>query len=125
MTSNFWRHCAISALKILKKHFATFDFFVKMKLVSTVHKSTSLSKSGYSTSRSICVCVCTYVWTNNSDKRCMCYMKGSFFKNAGVLRVRYGHKVTFVLKRKKKMKCTRPKSLLKVPTTYHLQAIFQ
>ena len=48
----------------------------------------------------------------------MCYMKGSFFKNAGVLRVRYGHKVTFVLKRKKKMKCTRPKNLLKVPTTY-------
>ena len=48
MTSNFWRHCAISALKISKKHFATFDFFVKMKLVSTVWVSTSLSKSGYS-----------------------------------------------------------------------------
>ena len=48
MTSNFWRHCAISALQISKNHFATFDFFVKMKLVSTVHKSTSLSKSGYS-----------------------------------------------------------------------------
>ena len=43
MTSNFWRHCAISALKILKKHFATFDFFL-----STVWVSTSLSKSGYS-----------------------------------------------------------------------------
>jgi hypothetical protein len=30
------RLCAISALQISKKHFATFDFFVKMKLVSTV-----------------------------------------------------------------------------------------
>ena len=29
MTSNFWRHCAISALKISKKHYATFDFFCK------------------------------------------------------------------------------------------------
>ena len=48
MTSNFWRHSAISALKISKNHFATFDFFVKMKLVSTVWASTSLSKSGYS-----------------------------------------------------------------------------
>ena len=47
MTSNFWRHCAISALKISKNHFATFDFFVKMKLVSTMWVSTSLSKSGY------------------------------------------------------------------------------
>ena len=47
MTSNFWRHFAISALKISKKHLATFDFFVKMKLVSTVWVSTSLSKSGY------------------------------------------------------------------------------
>ena len=46
MTSNFWQHCAISALKISKKPFATFDFFVKMKLVSTVWFSTSLSKSG-------------------------------------------------------------------------------
>ena len=45
---DFQRHCAISALQISKKHFATFDFFVRMKLVSTVHKSTSLSKSGYS-----------------------------------------------------------------------------
>ena len=40
-------HCAISALKISKEHFATFDFFVKMKLVSTVWVSMSLSKSGY------------------------------------------------------------------------------
>ena len=47
MTYNFWRLCAISVLKISKNHFATFDFFVKMKLVSTVHKSTSQSKSGY------------------------------------------------------------------------------
>ena len=47
MTSNVWGHCAISASKISKKHFATFDFFVKMKLVSTVRKSTSVSKSGY------------------------------------------------------------------------------
>ena len=54
MTSNFWRHCAISALKISKKHFATFDFLVKMKLVSTVHKSTSLSKSGYSQPCTLC-----------------------------------------------------------------------
>ena len=45
--SNFWWHFAISALKISKKHFATFDFFVKMKRVSTVWVSTSLSKSGY------------------------------------------------------------------------------
>ena len=37
----------IAVLKISKKYFATFDFFVKMKLVSTVHKSRSLSKSGY------------------------------------------------------------------------------
>ena len=29
------RLCAISASQISKKHFATFDFFVKMKLVST------------------------------------------------------------------------------------------
>ena len=36
MTSNFWRHFAISALKISKINFATFDFFVKMKLVSNV-----------------------------------------------------------------------------------------
>ena len=41
------RLCAISALQISKKHFATFDFFVKMKLVSTVWVSTSLSKLGY------------------------------------------------------------------------------
>ena len=33
---DFWRHCAISALQISKNHFATFDFFVKMKLVSTL-----------------------------------------------------------------------------------------
>jgi hypothetical protein len=32
---NFRQHCAISALQISKKHFATFDIFVKMKLVST------------------------------------------------------------------------------------------
>ena len=32
----FWQHCAISALQISKKHFATLDFFVKTKLVSTV-----------------------------------------------------------------------------------------
>ena len=43
---DFRRHCAISALLISKKHFATFHFFVKMKLVSTVWVSTSLSKSG-------------------------------------------------------------------------------
>ena len=36
MTPNFWRHCAILALEISKNHFATFDFFVKIKLVSTV-----------------------------------------------------------------------------------------
>ena len=41
------RLCAISALQISKKHFATFDFFVKMKLVLTVWVSTSLSKFGY------------------------------------------------------------------------------
>ena len=51
MMSNFWQHCAISVLKISKKHFATFYFFVKMKLVSTVWVSTSgypraLSKIG-------------------------------------------------------------------------------
>ena len=34
MTSNFWQHCAISALPIWKKtHFSTFDFLVKMNLV--------------------------------------------------------------------------------------------
>ena len=44
---DFRRHCAISALKISKNYFATFDFFVKMKLVSTVWVLTSLSKSGY------------------------------------------------------------------------------
>ena len=37
----------IEALKISKKHFATFNFFVRIKLVSTVWVSTSLSKSGY------------------------------------------------------------------------------
>ena len=31
---------AISALQISKKHFATFDFFVKMKLVPTVQAET-------------------------------------------------------------------------------------
>ena len=41
------RLCAISALQISKKHFATFDFFVKTKLVLTVWVSTSLSKFGY------------------------------------------------------------------------------
>ena len=29
MTSNFWRHCAISAFKISKNHFVTFYFFGK------------------------------------------------------------------------------------------------
>ena len=47
MMSYFWRHCAISVLKISKKHFASFYFFVKMKFVSTVWVSTSLSKFGY------------------------------------------------------------------------------
>ena len=41
------RLCAISALQISKKHFATFDFFAKRKLVLTVWVSTSLSKFGY------------------------------------------------------------------------------
>ena len=41
------RLCAISALQMSKTHFATFDFFVKMKLVLTVWVSTSLSKFGY------------------------------------------------------------------------------
>ena len=31
MTFNFWQHCAISTLEISKKHFAKFDYFVKMK----------------------------------------------------------------------------------------------
>ena len=44
----FRPHCAISALRISKNHFETFDFFVKMKLVSTVWVSISLSKSCYS-----------------------------------------------------------------------------
>ena len=43
---DFWYHGAISMLQISKKHFAPIDFFVKMKLVSTVWVSTSLSKSG-------------------------------------------------------------------------------
>jgi hypothetical protein len=30
------RLCAISAFQISKKHFATFDFFIKTKLVLTV-----------------------------------------------------------------------------------------
>ena len=34
------RLCAISALQISKKHFATFDFFVKIKLVLTVQIKT-------------------------------------------------------------------------------------
>ena len=34
--SKLLRLCAISALQISKKHFAMFDFFKKMKLVSTV-----------------------------------------------------------------------------------------
>ena len=42
------RLCAISALQITKRQFATFDFFVKIMLVSTVWVSMSLSKSGYS-----------------------------------------------------------------------------
>ena len=33
---DFWCHCAFSALQISKKHFAMFNFFVKIKLVSTV-----------------------------------------------------------------------------------------
>ena len=41
------RLCAISALQITKKHFAKFDFFVKMKLVLIVWVSTSRSKFGY------------------------------------------------------------------------------
>ena len=41
------RLCAISALQISKKHFATFDFFAKRKLVLTVWVSTSLGKFGY------------------------------------------------------------------------------
>ena len=47
--SNFWQHCPISALQISKKHFVTFDFFVKMKLASTVSRTHKrpLSKSGY------------------------------------------------------------------------------
>ena len=44
------RLCAISALQISKKHFATFDFFAKRKLVLTVWVSTSLSEFGYSLS---------------------------------------------------------------------------
>ena len=40
--------CNLSNKEIKKKkHFSTFDFFVKMKLVSSVHKSMSISKSGY------------------------------------------------------------------------------
>ena len=35
MTSNFCRHCYLSITNI-KKHFATFDFLVKMKLVPNV-----------------------------------------------------------------------------------------
>ena len=31
MTFNVWQHCAISTLEISKKHFAKFDYFVKMK----------------------------------------------------------------------------------------------
>ena len=34
------RLCAISALQISKKHFATFDFVVKIKLVLTVQVET-------------------------------------------------------------------------------------
>ena len=37
----------ISVIQISKKHFVTFDFFVKMKLVLTVWVSTSLSKFGF------------------------------------------------------------------------------
>ena len=37
----------MSVLKISKNHFATFNFFVKMKLVSTVCIYMSLCKSGY------------------------------------------------------------------------------
>ena len=48
MTSNFWLHCAISPLKISKNILQHFIFFVKIKLVSTVWVSMSLSKSGYS-----------------------------------------------------------------------------
>ena len=67
MTSNFWRHCAISALKISKNHFATFDFFVKIKLVSTVWVSTSLSKSGQGPFTNY---VCTYLTVKLSVVHC-------------------------------------------------------
>ena len=44
MMPNFWQHCAISALKMSKKHFATFYFLVNMNLVSNVEniKATNL-----------------------------------------------------------------------------------
>ena len=32
MTSNFWRHSAISSIKMSKKHFVKFDFFLKRLL---------------------------------------------------------------------------------------------
>ena len=49
---DFRRHCAISLLQISKKTFRNIWFFVKIKLVSTVWVSTSLSKSGYCQSSS-------------------------------------------------------------------------
>ena len=40
--------CHLSALlQVSKKHFVTFDFFVKRKIVLTVWVSKSLSKFGY------------------------------------------------------------------------------
>ena len=52
---DFRSHCAISALQISKKHFAAFDSFVKLKLVSAVWVSSSLSKFGYWKSGHVCV----------------------------------------------------------------------
>ena len=65
--SNFWQHCAISALEISKKHLKCLIFFVKMKLVSTVWVSTSLSKFGYSEMLHI-----SKEWfSNNNSALCM------------------------------------------------------
>ena len=60
------RLCAISALQISKKHFATFDFFVKMKLVLTVWVSTSLSKFGYCKSCNLLQPSLTYLQVDRS-----------------------------------------------------------
>ena len=65
---DFLCNCAISGLQISKKHFATFDFFVKMKLVSTVWVSTSLSKSGYlAVSASYCSLMLRLTFILNKD----------------------------------------------------------